>query len=143
MYASDPEDRKSISGYSVEVEDTTVAEKCVGQDGVTLSVCEAETVAGMQCVQEMLFVKKELESIETEVKLPMILRIDCKGAVDLANSWSIGGQTRHIETKQWFLRELKERGIVKVVWIRGENNPADLFMKNLPKKAFEKHRGGE
>jgi hypothetical protein len=58
-YASDPEDRKSISGYSVEVEETTVATKCVGQDGVALSVCEAETVAGVQCAQEMLFVKKE------------------------------------------------------------------------------------
>jgi hypothetical protein len=139
-YATDPEDRKSITGYSVEVEDATVAAKCVGQEGVALSVCEAETVAAVQCAQEMLFVKKELESIEMEVELPMILRIDCKGAVDLANSWSIGGRTRHIETKQWFLRELKERGIVKVIWMKGKDNPADLFTKNLPRKDFEKHR---
>ena len=107
-YASDPKDRKSISGYLVEVEDTTMVAECVGQDGVMLSVCEAKTVAGMQCAQEMLFVKKELESIEIEVELPMILRIDCKGAVDLANSWSISGQT--CSQRTYLRRPLKNTG---------------------------------
>jgi hypothetical protein len=38
----------------------------------------------------------------------MILEMDNKGAVDLINSFSIGGRTRHIDVKQYFLRELKE-----------------------------------
>jgi hypothetical protein len=31
-----------------------------------------------------------------KVKLPMILEMDNKGAVDLANNWIIGGRTRHV-----------------------------------------------
>eukprot|EP00957_Ditylum_brightwellii_P101001 7698231-Ditylum_brightwellii.AAC.1 len=46
-----------------------------------------------------------------KVKLPMILYLDNKGAKDSSNNWSIGGRTRHIEAKQYFLRELKEANL--------------------------------
>ena len=45
----------------------------------------------------------------------MILEVDNKGAVDLANNWNVGGRTRHIDVRYWFLRELKEKSIVKTV----------------------------
>jgi hypothetical protein len=51
-----------------------------------------------------------LESIRLKVKKPMILQIDNKGAVDIANNWSIGGRTQHIEVRQYFLRDLKIGG---------------------------------
>jgi hypothetical protein len=44
----------------------------------------------------------------------MILEIDNKGAVDLTNNWSVGGRTRHVEV-QYYLRELKEEGIIHTV----------------------------
>jgi hypothetical protein len=31
------------------------------------------------------------------VKLPMVLKMDNQGAVYLANNWSIGDRTRHID----------------------------------------------
>ena len=67
----------------------------------------------------------------------MILEIDNKGAVDLANNWSSGGRTRHVKLN--FLRDLKEEGLIKVIWIAGTDNNADLFTKNLAGPAFNKH----
>jgi hypothetical protein len=66
---------------------------------VTLSTAESELVSDTQCAQHhMLFVmRRVMESIGLKVKKLMILKIDNKGAVDLANNWSIGGRTRHIE----------------------------------------------
>ena len=61
----------------------------------------------------------------------MMLEMDSKGAVDLANNWSVGGRTRHIKTRRHFLRDLKEEGILKVTWIPELENEADLFTKNL------------
>ena len=55
-----------------------------------------------------------LNSLGLKVKLPMILEMDNKGAVDLANNWSVGGRTRHVDTRQYFLRQLKEEGILKI-----------------------------
>jgi hypothetical protein len=69
----------------------------------------------------------------------MILEVDNKGAVDLVNNYSVGGRTPHIETRQYFLRQLKEEYILKVVWTPGELNNSDLYTKNLARSDFEKH----
>jgi hypothetical protein len=66
-----------------------------------------------------------------KVKLPMILEMDNKGAVDLANNWIIGGRTRHVNVWQCFLRELKESKVMDIRWIKGST-------KNLDGPAFEK-----
>jgi len=81
---------------------------------VVLSVTEAELYASVQCAQDILFVWRIIKSIGLKVKLPMILELDNKGAVDIANNWSVAGRRKHIDTKQYFVRELKEDGIIKV-----------------------------
>jgi hypothetical protein len=108
------------------------------QKTVALSVTEAETIAGVQCAQDMLYCKRVLECMELQVELPMILHIDNSGAVDLANNWSAGGRTRHMEVRMFFLRDLKEAGILEIKWTKGVDNPADLFTKNLAGPAFNK-----
>jgi hypothetical protein len=51
--------------------------------------------------------------------------------VYLANNWSIGGRTRHIDVQSVFLRELKEAGVLVIKLIAGAVNEADIFTKNL------------
>ena len=69
----------------------------------------------------------------------MILEIDNCGAFDFINGWSVSGRCRHIEVKQYFLRELKEAGIIKMKWTKGEEMTSDIFTKNLSVAPFEKH----
>ena len=64
---------------------------------VSLSVTEAEVIAMVMCVQEMLYIMKVIESMELQVEKPMIVYSDNKGAVDLANGWSVTGNTKHME----------------------------------------------
>ena len=66
---------------------------------VALSVTEAELYAAVQCVQDMLYVMRLLNSMGLKVKKPMVLKVDNKGAVDLINGWSVCGRSRHIEVK--------------------------------------------
>ena len=74
-----------------------------------------------------------------QVEKPMILQVDNKGAKDLMNTWSVGGRTRHIEVKQYFIRDLKEDGIVTIEWVPSEEMTADIMTKNLGGPAFERH----
>ena len=74
-----------------------------------------------------------------KVQKPMILWVDNKGAVDLANNWSTAGRTRHIATKINFLRELKEEGLLLVKWISNEHMASDIFTKNVGNPDFTKH----
>jgi hypothetical protein len=107
-YAKDTQTRKSISGYMVLLEGATVMFDSSTQKSVALSVCEAGQTAGVLCAQDMLYIWHILESMKLKVKFLMILELDNKGAVDLANNWNIGGRTRHVDVRQCFLRELKE-----------------------------------
>jgi hypothetical protein len=102
-------------------------------------VTEAELVAAINCVQEMLFVRKLIISIGMKVKTPMILYFDNKGAKDLINNWSVGGRMRQIEVKNFYLGELKEKDILKVQWVKSEDNCSNIFTKNLNGFVFNKH----
>jgi hypothetical protein len=109
------------------------------QETTTLSVTESELVAAVSAAQDMLYEMRVLESIGLKVQLPMVLEVDNKGVVDLANNWSVGGRTRHISVHVNFLQELKEQGLLHVVWIPTDENSANLFTRNLPGPLFEKH----
>ena len=98
-YAKQVDDRKSVSGYSVLLEDAPIVTKSKTQSNVTVSVAEAELMAAMECAQTMLFARQILESLQLKVELPMLLEIDCKGTVDLNYNRSVGGRTRHVPVK--------------------------------------------
>jgi len=75
---------------------------------VALSVTGADMIAATSNVQDIMYVKRLLESIDLRVALPMVLEVENKGAVDLINNFSVIGRTRQLETRQYYLRELKE-----------------------------------
>jgi hypothetical protein len=135
-YAKDTESRRSVSGYCTFLEGAVVSAKSKQQRCVTLSTTEAEMMAMTDCVQDMMFIRDVLQSMELKVKFPMVIYCDNKGAVDLVNNWSTSGRTRHIATKTMFLREMKEKGILKVEWIPNEEMVSDVFTKNLGDKDF-------
>ena len=110
-YASD-EDAKSVTGYSTTLCGAVISFKSKGQTASTLSVTESELVAAVDCAQDLLFEKNVLESLGLKVQVPMLLQVDNKGVLDLANNWIVGGRTRHINVRTIFLRELKEQGRV-------------------------------
>ena len=138
-YATDPTTRRSISGCSTFLCKAPVIMRSKQQNSTKLSTSEAELDAGTTTAQDMLFTMRIMESMNLKVKKPMILYIDNKGTVDLINNWSVGGRTRHIEVRLYFLRELKEQGIIRTEWCPSEKMHSDLFTKNLPGPLFHKH----
>ena len=105
-YAKCPVTRRSVSGYSAFLEEAPVTVKSAMQKIVDISLKESEIVAAVQCVQDMLYIKRLIESMDLQVELPMELEIDNKGAQDLLNNLSAEGRTRHIETRMFFLHDL-------------------------------------
>jgi hypothetical protein len=106
---------------------------------VALSVTDAKLFAATNNAHDMLYTKPIIESLGLHVQLPMIMEVDNKGAVDLVNNYSMGGRTRHVETRQYFLRQLKEENSIKVIWTPGKMNSSDLYTKNLARTDFKKH----
>jgi len=113
-YAKDVETRKSVSGTSTFLCGAPTIQKSTMQKIVALSVTEADLITVTAMAQDMMYVKRLLESINLRVELLMIWEVDNKGAVDLVNNYSVGGRTHHMETRQYYLRELKEQGVMSV-----------------------------
>jgi hypothetical protein len=138
-YASNVDDRRSVTGGDVTINGAPVSMRSATQRFVCLSVTESETAAGVTISQDMLYAYRILTSLGLKVKLPMTLWMDNKGAVDLANSWSVGGRTRHVDVRMHFLREMKDQGLLQIKHLPGSDNPADIFTKNTAAAIFERH----
>jgi hypothetical protein len=82
----------------------------VTQKLVMLSVTDAKIATGMMVAQHMLYVYCLLESLELEVELPMLLKMDNSSAVNIANSWSVYGRMHDVDTHNYSLQELEDQG---------------------------------
>jgi hypothetical protein len=76
----------SVGGYAIFLQNAPIFEKSKIQQSTALSVTEAELCSGVDCVQDMLFAIRVIQSIGLRVQKPMTLTIDNKGAVDYANN---------------------------------------------------------
>jgi len=128
------ETRKSVSGTSTFLCGAPIIQRGTMQKIVALLVTEIELIEVTTTAQDMMYMKRLLESINLTVELPKN-----KGSVDLINNYSVGGRTRHMETRLYYLRELKEQGVMSAKWKAGTENSSDLYTKNLARKEFENH----
>jgi hypothetical protein len=138
-YATCKETRRSVTGYVVYLEGALISVRSGMQKIVALSVSEAEIIALVQCVQEVMFVMKLIKSMSLKVKVPITIEVDNHATVDLVNGWSIAGGTKHTEVRIMWLRELKEAGTIRVHWHSTHENESDIYTKNLDRKTFDKH----
>ena len=100
---------------------------------------EAECTSGITTAQDMMYIYHTLTSVGLSVDLSMVIEIDNQGAVHLANNWSVGGRTRHVDIQNYFLQELKDNGMLVIRHVPGVDNDADIFTKNTTEAIFEKH----
>ena len=110
------------------------------QSSASLSMAEGELIAACDAAQIMLFVMHVLEDMGLQVKKPMILHVDCKGAIDLTCRWNVSGLMKHASIKACFLHELKEANTVLCVWMPTTANLTDIYTKNLTQQLYDRHR---
>jgi hypothetical protein len=58
----------------------------------------------------------------------------------LSEGFIKGDKTKHISPKYWYTSELQDKKILKIKYVKSEDNLADLFTKALPAATFERLR---
>ena len=81
-----------------------------------------------------------LESLGIKVKTLITVHCDNVGAIFLSYNAKISQRTKHIDTKYRFVGEYVEQGIVKIMFVKSENNIADIMTKNTSELTFKKHK---
>jgi hypothetical protein len=139
-YASDPDCRKSVTGYVLSMNGAPIAWKAKRQDCVTLSSAEAEYVAASMCGQEVVYLRAMLRGFGLEQKAATEIWEDNAACIQISENPVNRKFTRHIDVRRYFVRDLVRDNQVKLKKCAGTHNVADALTKSLPAPSFHKHR---
>jgi Reverse transcriptase (RNA-dependent DNA polymerase) len=136
-WAADKIRRCSVTGYFFKLANGIISWRSHAQKTVALSSTEAEYMAISDCSQQAVWIKTLIE--ELGIRLNAIpLYGDNQGSIFIASSPVQESRTKHIDIQYHYIREVIGAKKVKLMFMPGEMNPADMFTKNLQKIKFLK-----
>jgi len=143
-FASDRDDSKSISGYVFTLNGGAVSWKSSKQATVADSTTEAEYIAASEAAKEAVWMKKFISELGVvpSIKDSVPLLCDNNGAIAQAKEPRSHQKSKHILRRYHLIREIIERGDVKIEKVDGKENAADPFTKALGINVFDKHKWG-
>ena len=108
------------------------------QNVVARSSVEAEFRAVAQGICEVRWLKRLLEELKVIKHLPIKVFCDNKAAIAIAHNPVLHDRTKHVEVDKHFIKEKLEEGLICMPYIPTEEQVADILIKGLPKKHFDK-----
>ena len=137
-WGSDKADGKSVTGYILYFMGVPIAWRSKKQKVVALSSTEAEYNALADMVKEVLYVKQLLEEVDIEVDTPIKIFIDNVGAIHMARNNLGHSETRHMNIKLHFVREL-HGDVIELCFVKSAENEADIMTKNATRAEHDRH----
>jgi hypothetical protein len=141
-WAGDKDTRKSVSGYLLFVCNVPVCWRSKSQAAISLSSSEAEMYALTEAVKEIPFIVQVLLFMNAKIKLPVEVKVDNMGAIYISENSMPSARTRHADLRQKFTSDLQEKGLIKIDFVKSEDNTSDIMTKNVTVELFEKHVQG-
>jgi hypothetical protein len=138
-WASSKDDRKSITGFAIFMQNAPILWKSQAQKCVSLSSTKTEYYATSEAAKEIKFIVQVLESIGQNVEKPIIVHMDNVGAIFVAENASATKHTRHIDARYHFVREYIVDGMIRIIFVCSKDNKADIFTKNVSGDVYEEH----
>jgi hypothetical protein len=134
----DPVCVKSRTGYLLLFGDCPLLWVSKLQTEIALSTMEAEYIALLQSMGDLLPMKVKVEEVVTQLKIDMMNVVthstafeDNNGALTLATTKKMMPRSKHIGIKYHHFRKAITDGLVKIEWIDSDKQRADIFMKGL------------
>jgi hypothetical protein len=128
-YGDDPEDRHSTSGYVFLLADAAISWCSRKQKTVAQSTTEAEYMELAEAGNQAMWYRMFMEELGYEVKDPVPILEDNKGAVDLALKPMTSRRTKHIPIKHHAIRDYVENEDVDLIRTPTEEMLADGLTK--------------
>ena len=110
------------------------------QNTVSLSTMEAETVAGVEAVKELINLRLLLKEIGFPEKLANTLYEDNASAIHIIQGNEGGKKSKYFQVKVKWLAEKYEEGVFQYAKVPSKDNLADHFTKALPLISFQRFR---
>lgn len=135
-FAGSIDTRKSLTGYIFKMFGTTISWKSNRKSVVALSTTEAEYIVVSEALKEAMWLKEMIEEMGIHQE-GFKVHCDNQSAIHLIKHQVFHERSKHIDVKLHFVRDIINKGLVKVVKISIEDNPADMLTKALPTAKFK------
>jgi hypothetical protein len=141
--AAAPADARSTSGWLLKIGTGPISWSSKKQTVTALSSTESEYIAASSAAREVIWTRRLMGElgITSASAPPTPLYCDNRAAKSLSESPSIGNRSKHINTRFHFIRECVADGSLRIEWLSGKEQPADLLTKPLGPQTFLKLRG--
>lgn len=136
-WASDVDDRRSVSGYMFKLCGAPISWRSKKQTSVALSTAEAEYVALSIATQEAVWLKQLLSELRIEQSEPTVVYEDNQSAISMTQNPQFHGRTKHVDMRYHFVREKVMDGTIEVKYCRTDRMLADILTKGLSGTAFK------
>ena len=140
-WGSNPNGRKSQSGYLFTVCGGVISWASKKQSVVALSSTEAEYIAASLASQEAVWLRSLLGDISFVQKEPTVIKEDNQGTIALSRNPKYHPRTKNIDIKCHFIRDKVEKKELVLQYCPTEQMLADLITKPLGKTLFQRLRG--
>jgi hypothetical protein len=103
---------------------------------VAQSSYESNYIAAVNEMCQALWLARVLAEVQGSTPGAPLLRVDNKSAIALIKNPVLHGQSKHIGVKYHLVREFVENGLLKVEFIRSEEQLGDILTKLLGRVKF-------
>ena len=139
-WAGDEDTRKSTSGYAMILQGGLVSWMSKIQPTVATSTAEAETIAAVEAVKQIIHLRLLLDELGHEQREPTHLQEDNTATIALSKGNENSKKAKHFQTKVCFLRDRETKDFV-FKKVDTKDQLADAFTKALDVASFVKFRG--
>src|SRR5260370_6244361 len=136
-WASNPDDRRSTTGYMVKLANGVFSWNSRVQKTVALSSTEAEYMSLSDTSRQLVWIRSLFEECGYKLK-PLPLCGDNQGSIFMASNSVQEKRIKHIDIRYHYVREVVKNKQVELFFIDGAENPAAMFTKNLGRTKFLK-----
>ena len=136
-WASDSDDRKSVSGNLFVYGGAAISWLSKKQHIVALSTTEAEYISSSLAAQEAVWLRRLFRGIGVNVSRPMSSNEDNLGALNLANNSSFHARTKHIDIRFHFIRSMVENKEIEINYCSTKEILADILTKGPDRTTFQ------
>ena len=157
MYkATNGEEKRSRTGIEVTYNGMTIDwhshyQKCTGTEkkggigrwdgedrlSLALSTCESETYAAADAAKLAMHYKVVCDELQMEVPESVPIVIDASAAEGFINNTTKLSRMKHIDIRETWVRDLRDRDHIRFIRKPGTENRADFFTKILTGKLLQ------
>ena len=141
-YAACSTTRKSTTGKAVFINNNLLTFGSKKQSIVAMSSCESEMIAIQDTAADVMELRHILDELTGKKPPPSIIYTDSQSAMSLIKNGRPSGRSRarHIDLRQFKIREWIREGFIELLYVPSNENIADLFTKPLPAAQFQRLR---